>query len=76
MSVCRACPRLVEWREQVARVKRAMTGVVVDPVTLAPDQTYFFRVVSRDAAGNTATDDKAGKLYAFHTLLPLLPPTT
>ena len=21
-SVCRACPRLVEWREQVARVKR------------------------------------------------------
>jgi uracil-DNA glycosylase len=23
MSVCRACPRLVDWREEVARVKRA-----------------------------------------------------
>ena len=28
-----------EQARQVARVKRAMTGVVVDPVTLAPDQT-------------------------------------
>lgn len=35
VSVCRACPRLVEWREQVAREKRASFA----------DQTYWGRPV-------------------------------
>jgi uracil-DNA glycosylase family 4 len=34
-SVCRACPRLVEWREQVARVRRASFA----------DQAYWGRPV-------------------------------
>ena len=41
---------------------------------LQPNQTYYFRVTSRDRAGNTATDDHAGQLYTFTTLLPLSPP--
>ena len=41
---------------------------------LKPDQMYFFRVVSRDAAGNTTTDDNNGTFYSFRTLKPLSPP--
>jgi len=43
---------------------------------LAPDSVYYFRVTSRDAAGNVAMDDNNGQLYTFRTLLPLLPPVT
>ncbi len=46
-------------------------------VTLAglqPDHTYYYRVVSRDAAGNTTNDDHNGLFYSFHTLKPLTPP--
>ena len=50
------------------------TSHAVELDGLAPDQTYYYRVVSRDAAGNTTTDDNHGQLYTFHTLLPLLPP--
>jgi uracil-DNA glycosylase family 4 len=35
VSVCRACPRLVEWREEVARVKRRSFA----------DQTYWGRPI-------------------------------
>ena len=41
---------------------------------LLPDRDYFFQVVSRDAAGNTTTDNNAGKLYSVRTLKPVLPP--
>ncbi|HEY5912061.1 MAG TPA: S8 family serine peptidase [Verrucomicrobiae bacterium] len=41
---------------------------------LGPNSLYYFRVVSRDLAGNTAIDDNQGKLYTFRTLLPLEPP--
>ena len=41
---------------------------------LQPDRTYYYRVVSRDAAGNAAVDDNGGALYSFHTLLPVTPP--
>lgn len=41
---------------------------------LAPDRTYYYRVISRDAAGNTILDDNGGAFYTFHTLLPLMPP--
>jgi Subtilase family/Bacterial TSP3 repeat len=47
---------------------------VVELDGLAPDQTYYYRVVSRDAAGNTKVSDNNGQLYTFHTLLPILPP--
>ncbi|MEJ5238635.1 MAG: S8 family serine peptidase [Limisphaera sp.] len=41
---------------------------------LRPDTVYYYRVVSRDAAGNLGTDDNRGNLYTFRTLAPLLPP--
>jgi hypothetical protein len=43
---------------------------------LLPDREYVYRVTSRDAAGNTATDDNQGRLYRFHTLKPITPPWT
>lgn len=41
---------------------------------LFPDRVYYYRVVSRDAAGNVVTDDNGGKLYTFRTLLPVIAP--
>jgi hypothetical protein len=41
---------------------------------LIPNKVYYFQVVSRDVAGNTALDNNHGTLYNFKTLLPLLPP--
>ncbi|MSU35717.1 MAG: hypothetical protein EXS36_11535 [Pedosphaera sp.] len=41
---------------------------------LLPNRDYYFQVVSRDAAGNTTTDNNAGKLYSVRTLKPILPP--
>jgi hypothetical protein len=41
---------------------------------LLPNHTYFYQVVSRDAAGNTTTDDNNGNLYTFHTKVPIVPP--
>ncbi|MCX8155213.1 MAG: S8 family serine peptidase [Verrucomicrobiae bacterium] len=37
---------------------------------LLPDKTYYFQVVSRDAAGNVAVDDNQGQYYAARTLRP------
>lgn len=42
--------------------------------SLVPDRTYYYQVVSRDAAGNTAVDNNNGKFYTFRTLKPLAPP--
>ena len=47
-------------------------SVIVDD--LKPDQTYFFRVVSRDQAGNATVDENGGKLFTFRTLTPLQTP--
>jgi hypothetical protein len=41
---------------------------------LTPNRTYYYRVVSRDAAGNATVDDNGGALYTFQTLTPLVPP--
>ena len=41
---------------------------------LKANTTYYVRVVSRDRAGNSTTDDNAGNLYSFTTLQPLTPP--
>jgi hypothetical protein len=43
---------------------------------LVPDRLYYYQVVSRDAAGNTAVDDNLGRLYTFRTLSPRFPPWT
>ena len=43
---------------------------------LEPARTYYFRVVSKDRAGNITVNDNGGALYAFTTLAPLHPPWT
>ena len=46
----------------------------VQIVGLLPDKTYYFEVVSRDAAGNAGKDNAGGKYYTVRTLKPLKPP--
>jgi hypothetical protein len=41
---------------------------------LFPGRTYLFKLVSRDAAGNTAVSDNDGKFFSFQTRAPLSPP--
>ena len=41
---------------------------------LKPGSVYYFRVVSRDRAGNVAVDDNGGALHQFTTLTPLASP--
>jgi hypothetical protein len=41
---------------------------------LQPGRKYYFQIVSRDRAFNTAVDDNQGMLYTFDTLTPLHPP--
>ncbi len=41
---------------------------------LQPDTKYFYQVVSRDAAGNTVTDDNHTNLFSFRTRKPITPP--
>ena len=43
---------------------------------LLPNRTYYFRVVSRDRAGNVAMDDNHGAFYTFTTLDPVRLPWT
>jgi subtilase family protein/thrombospondin type 3 repeat protein len=41
---------------------------------LSANRTYYYQVVSRDQAGNTAEDDNHGALYTFQTRPALRPP--
>ena len=41
---------------------------------LLPDRTYYFQVISRDAAGNTTRDNNEGDQYTLMTLTPLKAP--
>ena len=41
---------------------------------LVPNHVYYYEVVSRDQAGNTAMDDSNGNFYTFQTLKPPVPP--
>ncbi len=41
---------------------------------LLANHVYYFQVVSRDSAGNAATDDNGGALYSFTTPKTLQPP--
>ena len=40
---------------------------------LQPDQTYYFEVVSRDAAGNSTNDNRGGLYHIVHTKKPITP---
>jgi hypothetical protein len=52
------------------------TDHAVQLTGLLADHVYYFKVVSRDDAGNIGSDDAAGKLYSIRTLTPLVPPWT
>ncbi|HVR34963.1 MAG TPA: S8 family serine peptidase, partial [Methylomirabilota bacterium] len=41
---------------------------------LQPNRTYYYKVVSRDAAGNATEDINNGQLHTFVTPAPILPP--
>ena len=41
---------------------------------LVPNRSYFFQVISRDAAGNTTRDNRGGQQYSLKTLTPLNTP--
>lgn len=41
---------------------------------LFPGRIYYFKVVSRDAAGNTTVDDNSNQFHSVRTWLPLSPP--
>jgi hypothetical protein len=41
---------------------------------LQPDKTYYFQVVSRDAAGNPVVDDNGGNYYQATTFKPIVTP--
>jgi hypothetical protein len=41
---------------------------------LQPDTTYYYQVVSRDAAGNTRVKDNNGSPFTFRTLAAIAPP--
>ncbi len=74
-----AADALVQFGESALLTRTAYDGNpdTSHAVTLAglvPDNTYYYRVVSRDLAGNTTIDDNHGALYTLHTLPPLLPP--
>ena len=51
-----------------------VTGHSVTLSQLLANHVYYFQVVSRDVAGNTATDDNQGALYNFTTPKTLQPP--
>jgi hypothetical protein len=41
---------------------------------LLPDRDYYLEVISRDQAGNSVKDSNGGKMYTFHTLVPIPAP--
>ena len=43
---------------------------------LEPARTYYYRIVTRDRAGNITVDDNAGDFHSFTTLQPRQPPWT
>jgi hypothetical protein len=53
---------------------RLVTSHAVTLSQLLANHLYYFQVVSRDSAGNTATDDNQGALYSFTTPKLLQPP--
>jgi len=50
------------------------TSHELDLAGLSSDRLYYYKVVSRDLAGNVVVDDNGGNLYTFRTLLPISAP--
>lgn len=70
---------LVQYGESVLLGRTEYAGALSDYHELRlsgliPDRTYYYKVVSRDEAGNVVEDDNNGQLYIFHTLRPIVPP--
>ena len=70
---------LVEFGEspffgRTAYIEEISTAHEIVLTGLVPDQLYYYRVISRDPAGNTAVDDNGGTNYTVRTLVPLTPP--
>jgi hypothetical protein len=70
---------LVQYGESVflgrtAFAPQLVTNHFVSIGGLLANHDYFYQVSSRDAAGNTATDDNQGKLYTFTTEKAPQPP--
>jgi subtilisin family serine protease len=74
-----ASDSLVQFGESIFLGRTAYDGELttshsVTLTGLVPNRTYFYQVVSRDAAGNTVVDDNQGQFYTFHTQDPIHPP--
>lgn len=73
------CDALVQYGESAFLGRTAYVSVLgtsheVTLQNLLPNHLYYYRVVSRDNAGNTTVDDNNGALYTFQTLAPLVAP--
>jgi hypothetical protein len=60
--------------ERTAYVSDLETSHAVQLTGLVPDRTYYYKIVSRDVAGNATEDDNGGQLHTFRTLRPITPP--
>ena len=70
---------LVQYGDSFALGQTAYASTLVTNHSLGisglnANRTYYFQVVSRDAAGNTAVDDNHGSLYVLQTLPAIQPP--
>jgi hypothetical protein len=73
------CDSLVQYGESQFLGRTASDPVLdtaheVTLTGLRPDTTYYYQVVSRDAAGNTVVKDNNGSPLSFHTLAAIVPP--
>ncbi|HYG22305.1 MAG TPA: S8 family serine peptidase [Verrucomicrobiae bacterium] len=81
-NTSKAADSLVQYGESPDQLPINFTAYDALPTTehelfltgLKPNTTYYFRVTSRDRAGNATTDDNNGQLYSFTTLDPQVPP--
>ena len=64
----------VSWAEPPTAGQLVTNHVVSMAGSLRPTGTTYYQVTSRDAAGNTATDDNQGALYTFTTQKAPRPP--
>lgn len=71
----------VEFGESPLLVRTALDSTptkwhAVSLPQLEPARTYYFRIVTKDSAGNITVDDKGGALHTFTTREPRQPPWT